>query len=119
MPAYNDASLPYGSVVLSINSVNYVAENISFTTGSVVPEIFSEVGIPSGQVVIPTFASGSAQLQLATTSTAVPTVGMTFDEDLGRGTAERWVITEVGRTYESQSINKVPISFREVINAGS
>lgn len=118
MPKYEDGATG-GTQVLTINSVTYVCDTHSITAaGAHVPQ-YDETGLPSGGLTIPDFCSGTATLQAATSSTAMPTVGMTFDEDLGRGTAERWVLTEVGKAYENRGITKFNISFTEVINAGS
>lgn len=118
MPVYEDGATG-GSVVVSINSVTYVADNISITAGGTHVPQYDETGLPDSGIVYPDFATGTATLQSATSSTAMPTVGMTFDEDLGRGAAERWVLTEVGKAYENRGITKFNISFVEVINAGS
>ena len=50
--AYNDGSLPYGSQVLNINSVNYVAEQIDVSRPTKKIKRYNAVGEPvSGRLV--------------------------------------------------------------------
>lgn len=110
---YNDGSLPYGSVVLTINSVTYVAENITTTIplGTTI-ERRDEIGEPSGQVLVKGFETGSATLQLATGSTATPAQFETFTHN-----SKTYIITEVSEPMQQDGENKVNISFRKKISA--
>jgi hypothetical protein len=74
---YNDNSVSYGSRVLSVNSVNYIADN--FTVSTPVVEVLrtNESGEPIGSVGIPDFVRGSAQVQMATNAVYL-TYGQNF-----------------------------------------
>lgn len=95
--AYNDGSVPYGSPTLTISTVTYIAE--SFKTDRPTTKIDRRNGSnePSGQVLVADFATATATLQKASTSTALPAVGATFDytDDATVG-AETWILTSVG-----------------------
>ncbi len=119
MPAFNDVNIPFGAQVIAMGAppVNYVAEKITYTEPSTIVERRDEDGDPSGQVFVNGFGSGSAELQFATTSTAIPTVGMTFT--LTRQGATTGVaptigcaVSEVGEAYGQLDIKKASINFR-------
>ena len=115
--AINDGSIPYGSVVLTINSVTYVAESISLDLPTNVLERKNEVGEPSGQVLVNGFNTGSASLQLASTSTAHPANGMTFTADLQKaGTNQTYIVSQVSPKLGAEAIKMVDINFRQKIN---
>lgn len=118
MPTYNDGSVPYGSQVVSIGGVSFVAESISITEPSTVVERRDELGNPSGQVIIGQFINGSCVLQLATTATQLPTFGTTFS--LTRpGTPAVTIgviISEVGEVLNQSEAYKVNVSFRKKYN---
>lgn len=109
-PVLSSANLPFGSEVLTIDSVTYIAENFNVTQSSVTAERQDEEGAPNGFALNVGPRSGTAQLQLATTSTAIPVVGHTFT----RNTIV-YVITEVGEQQSQSGFKVLPISFREQI----
>lgn len=112
MPAYNDVNIPVGAQILTIASVTFVAENISFTQPSTVLERRDEDGDPSGQVFIAGFDNGTATLQLATTSTVPPAIGATFTLTRNGGATIGCVISEVGEPQDQMDIRKINVSFR-------
>ena len=97
---------------VSINSVSYIAEEISISAGSTVVEIKDANGVPIGQTIIPENMAGTARLQLATTNTARPTRGQTFTLD-----GATWYLTEVGVAKTQGAYQAVPVSFRMRINS--
>ena len=113
----NDGTIPYGSRVLSIAAVSYVADNIEVQRPSKTIERTNEIDEPSGQVSYAGFVTGTATLQLATTSTAQPAAGAefsaTFDSGIG---SETFYVTDVGRSESKESEKKVNISFRKKYN---
>lgn len=111
----NDGTLPYGSQVLTIDTVAYVAENINITRPGTILERKSEIGDPSGQVGIAGFVTGSATLQLAAAATAHPDLGDTFTATFGEG-SETWFVSSVSPAYEAEGITKINIEFRKKIN---
>lgn len=113
-----DSDVAYGSLVLTFDSVAYVAEDIDWTQDSINIEQRNQVGIPAGQVNIEGFVSGTATLQLATAATAMPVInGISAAVDLGRGGTKKYFITSVGKRFSHVGEIKIPISFKEYITA--
>lgn len=114
---YNDGNVPYGSQVLTINAVTYVAEGITPKNPTKVIERRNELDEPSGQVLVQDFITGSAVLQLAAANTAMPTPGLTFTADfLGAGSNQTWILSEVSPPLAQADAHKVNIEFRKKIN---
>lgn len=113
----NDGSIPYGSKVFTINSVTYVAEDISIDDAAQKIDRKNEVGEPSGRVLVQDYVEGTATLQLASTSTAPPTNGMTFTQDLQHtGTNQTWALLKISPTFKQDEAQKVNVSFYKKIN---
>src|SRR5689334_15403512 len=108
----NDGSIPYASRVVTINSVAYIAENISVKRPAVIIERRNELNEPSGWVGIADFITGTATLQMASTSTAQPPAGQTFsttfDATIG---AETFVITEIDKSESQGDAKKFEVTF--------
>lgn len=120
----NDNTVQYGSRVLTIGSADggtggttYVADNITVTRGAKTIERTNEIDEPSGQVSYATFVTGSATLQLASGSTAVPIQGWeftaTFVASIG---AEEFYIDSVTQPESKDAEKKINITFRKVVN---
>lgn len=118
MPSINDGSFPYGSRVITIGAVTYIADNIEFNRTTKFVANTDENDEPNGGVLVPDFERGSATLQLAASTTVVPALGATFAEkfDPNDLAATTWYITEVGKPEEKGGINKVRISFNKKYN---
>jgi hypothetical protein len=123
--AYNDGAVPYGSRILSIintttgaTAVVFVAENVSIQRPTNIIERKDENDEPSGQVLVKNFNTGSATLQLATSTTVPPDEGATFSITLDsvRG-SETFVVSEVGQVESQGEAKKVNISFRKKYGA--
>lgn len=123
MAAGNDGAVPYGSISITINSVAYIAENITSSKADQLIQRRGATGAPTGCAFVTDFNTGSATLQLATSSTAVPgTYGEVdtnkFTADLfsvGSGT-HQWAVTKVGRPYAQLDHMKVDIEFQKLVN---
>ena len=76
----------------------------------------NQLNQPSGQVIDDDFVTGTATLQLATGSTAIPTNGQSFTETFGAA-SETFLISEIGQPEEQGGEKKVTISFRKKYNA--
>lgn len=121
----NDATIPYGSKVLTVGSssggsggTTYVAEGIQLTHPSGLILRKNEIGEPSGQVAFNNeVRQFTCTLQLATTSTVPPSKGwettVTFDATTG---AEVFFVHELGTTFEAEGETKVSATFRKKIN---
>ena len=110
MPYLTAATLPYGSRVLTINAVAYIANNYKVDRSGSLIERQTELGAPNGAVLVAEAATGSAQLQLATTSTALPAIGDEFTAD-----TVTYFLTQVGASEEARGFKTVDISFRQKI----
>jgi hypothetical protein len=96
---------------ITISAVTYILEEISLSAPSTVVEIKDPNGVPTGQVIIPENMTGTGRLQLASTSTAIPTRGSTFT--LAGAT---WYVTETGHTKSQGAYQSLSLSFRMKIN---
>jgi hypothetical protein len=113
---YNDGGIPYGSQVLSINSVSYVAETIEFNQPTSTIERRNQLNVPSGAVYTDDFESGTALLQLANTNSLPPVKFDTFIVLASVNNNVNCVITEVGLPQARDQEKKVNISFRKLQN---
>ena len=114
IPYLTSATLPYGSRVITIAAVGYIANNVSFSDTLNVIERTDSLGAPNGAIGIDQAASGSAQLQLATTSTTYPVKGLEFSTSMA-GTATTFFITETTMPEEAAGFKVVDISFRKSV----
>lgn len=114
IPYLTTANLPYGSRVLTINSIGYIANNFSTSQGLNVIERMDQNGAPNGAVGIQTARTGSAQLQMALSTTTFPTAGLSFTVSIDAATVT-FFLTSVGRPEEAQSFKVADISFRESV----
>lgn len=112
----NDGGLVFGSQVLTIDSVAYVAENISVDAPSAVIEQKNIYGVPSGQVIVEGFVTGTATLQLASSATVLPTIGDAFQLTTVGGVSVYFLVSQVGQAFSQDAETKVNISFRKRIN---
>jgi hypothetical protein len=91
--SFLDGEMPYGTTPVTINSIVYIVK--SFSPDRPVSEVVDEnsVGGDSRARVVRKQSGFTAELQLATTSTAYPKFGDTFsytvDSNYG---AESWVV---------------------------
>jgi hypothetical protein len=115
LPYSTSANLPYGSRVLTINSIAYIANNFRVSQAGKLLERMTELGAPNGAVLIDTPYTGSAELQLANTSIAFPNVSLTFSARVDSENANlNFFITEVGVPETSDQWKNCDITFREV-----
>lgn len=124
----NDGAVRYGSRVLTINSVAYVADNFTVTRPSKTIVRTNQLDEPSGQVSYADVATGSAQLQLADAAAREPALGDEFTvsgllKKAGTPTPadvdETFYIDSVGTAETQDGETKIPITFRKRITASS
>lgn len=120
----NDGTIPYGSMTLTIGSsaggsggVVYIADNVSISRTAKTIERTNELDEPSGQVSYKGFTTGSATLQLATTSTVPPQQGYEFTKqfDAVNG-SEVWYVDTIETPFQKDGETKVNITFRKKYN---
>lgn len=113
----NDGTVQYGSRVLTINAVAYVADNINVNRPGKTIERTNELDEPSGQVSYSGFVTGSATIQLATSATAIPVQGLTFSTTFVTSIgSETFYIESVDQPEEKAGEKKVNINFRKQYN---
>lgn len=122
-PTYNDGTVQYGSRVLTVldaSSVTYgtyVADNITINRPTKAVDRTNEIGEPSGSVGIADFVTGSATIQLASSSTKEPiagyTVTMTLDSTIG---SETFFITSINRAESKDAEKKFNITLKKKYN---
>lgn len=116
-PQFNDGTVQYGSRVLTIGGVAYVADNITVNRPTKPIERTNEIGEPSGSVGVAGFVTGSATIQLASSSTVEPAGGatftVTFDGTIG---AETFYTTSPARTENKDAEKKINITFTKKYN---
>lgn len=71
--AYQDGLFPSGSPIITINSVTYKCNKISFEKPSETVNVFDQDGAPSGALFFNSHRTGSCEVQFAANSTAEPT----------------------------------------------
>jgi hypothetical protein len=115
--SWNDGTMVYGSTTLSINSVTYIAENVTITRGTTVIEQRNENNEPSKSVGVPDWVKGNGTLQCAAAATAEPLPGLTFSKNWGGGTGtENFIVTECGRALSQGEAVKFSVSFIKAYN---
>ncbi len=112
---YNDGDIPFGSQVITINAVDYVAEEIEFEEKSTAIYRRDEQNIPNGGVYISDLIKGKMTLQLETNSTAIPENQSTATLDF-RGDPKLFVITNVSQPQKQDEIHKIKVEITEVLN---
>ncbi len=113
---HSDGSLQFGSQIVTISTVAFVAEEISYEKGSTPLVRNNQYGIPQAEVLKEDIGTGSATLQLPTSTTAAPTIGQAFTIlDVGGATISVKV-SKVGRTFKDADLVKLPIEFRDKLN---
>lgn len=105
---------------VTINSIAYVVESMSFTYGSTRVDINDSNGEPLGSTIVPARVEGTATLQYSTDSSVTapnPSLGqvMVTNSTNGRNNAN-YVITEVGDAQSQGDYAKCSISFYEQVN---
>ncbi len=136
LTTFTDGLQQFSSRVLSIglftagapatiaSGVNFIADNISVTYPSKTATRTNQTGHPSGQRSVDDFITGSATLQLETSSTIPPlrykafTTTFTDADNDGDVTAdaEFFYIDSVEQPENKDEERKVNITFRKIIN---
>lgn len=120
--AYIDGTVPYGAQAVTlyttaITPYSAVAEAISFETPSHIIEQMDALGNPTGQAVIEVFGTGTATIQLATTSSPLPKIGTTFTGVHNDGTTSGFVVSQVGEPQAQYEYRKVTVNLRKRYNS--
>lgn len=108
----NDNSVVGNSRAITISAVVYIAKNFRFNTTSNEILRLDQNGTPNGRKLTLGPTEGSATLQLATTSTALPAIFTSFTESEGT-----FYLSEVGEEQESAGETFVSVTFKKAIGS--
>lgn len=111
----NDGSVAAGSRDLTINAVVYATDDFHFDTDTNKILRTDKNNVPSGRKITRGETTGGATLQLATTSTALPDIAMTFVTAGPDGTNKTFYLSKVGRAETKAGETKVAVSFEMAI----
>jgi hypothetical protein len=111
----NDGSIPYGSQVLLINSVNYIADSIEFQRPSKEINRTNELDEPTGSVNYEDFHRATATLQLAAAATAIPAKGQDVTILVG-GANVNFFVYDVTIPLQKDQDQKVNVTFKRKYN---
>ena len=100
---------------VTINTVTYVAEGLSFSRTGNRADVNDSNGEPLGSTTIPGRTECSGTLQLATATTAIPVVGNTFDLTSSRDDGT-YILTSVDEAETAGDYVKVSFSGYKKIN---
>jgi hypothetical protein len=113
MAIFSDGTQVFGIAAspLTINSITYIAEDIKVTKATRRVAINNPDGTPLGATYIPEAFTMTAKLQLASSSTAIPTNGLT-------ATVETIVyyLQSVGEVYTQGAYSYVDITCTQKLN---
>lgn len=103
-----DGTQKHGVAVgpVTIDGVEYIAEEFSYTTGSDIVGINGQNGLPSGQVIYRGNPTGSTRLQIADISVPPPPFGALFTFG-----GMDWYVSEVGEQQALRAYAYYNISF--------
>lgn len=96
---------------LTINSVTYIAEDVTFDQPTETVDIEDDEGTPIGQTIIDKKKSLSCTLQLSNASTVLPTRGAEFAFE-----GSNYYVQTVTRNETQAQYAKVSLTATEVIN---
>lgn len=105
----NDGGLVFGSQVLTINLVTYIAESFSLTDGSNRIASMNEFGVPNKQAFMDETPTGEATLQLASATTPLPPKYSVVPCITLNAVSVDCIITEVGHAKTQNGETKVTI----------
>ena len=116
LPYSTSANLPYGSRVLTISGVSYIANNFRTEKQGKLLERMTELGAPNGAVLIDAPYTGTSELQIQNTSIAFPNISMTFSARVDADNANyNFFITQVGVPETQDQWKNCDITFRQVV----
>jgi hypothetical protein len=113
---HSDGSLQFGSQVVTIGGVNFVAEDISYELGTKELTRRNQYNVPEAEVLLDDIGTGSMTLQLPAADTAPPLRGDPFTLIDAGGASLPMKISKVGRTWKSDSLIMLKVDIRQKLN---
>lgn len=114
---FSDGAVAFGSQLITIATVVYVADDIDIQRGTRELDQNNELGVPDKQVLIRTKKRGTLTLQLPTATAAGPALYATVPiKPLGGGVAQNYLISNLGDKFTAEGITKLSVSVVEKLN---
>ena len=114
---HSDGTLVFGSQIVTMSSVAYVADEITYSKDTKPLTNLNQVGVPTKEVLIEQIGTGSMTLQLAASTTVAPAIGSTFSlTPVGGGTALSLKVSKVGQIFKNDGETKLQVEFRDKLN---
>jgi hypothetical protein len=110
-----DGNPKFGSQLISVNSVSYIAESFDVTFGTDISTQLDAYGCDRANVYIGRAPTGSMTLQVDADQ-ALPKQGDTFTVTID-GTSHTFMLTEVSISQSQNDFQKVNASFRTRLNS--
>lgn len=117
--SYTDGSPGFGTTILTINSVPFIAENVRINRPLKDAKQYTEKGYPGQRRAVADFVTGTATIQIGSGTSGKPQFGQTFnyltDDAFGN---ELFALDEVPYEAENDAgtLRKIPITFSKVYN---
>ncbi len=114
----NDGDIPFGSEVVTINAVPYVAEEIEPQEKATSIIRRNEINVPNGAVHIKDLIKAKMTLQLADIDTPIPELLSIVSFDF-RGSSKDFIVSDVSQPLKQDEIHKLKMELTEVLNPGN
>lgn len=120
---YNDGSIPYGSQVVTLmastthtTGTTYIADNIEFSDPSKEILRTNQIDEPSGSVDYSDFSRATSTLQMATTSTPLPSKGSVASLSRAGGTSAFYRVFDVTEPQSKDAARVINVTWKKIIN---
>jgi hypothetical protein len=110
---HNDGGVVFGSQIVTIDGVTYIAEDIDVKFPSKIIERTNEVGVDNGDVTIEKAFTGTMTLQLAAAATPIPPIGKAVTIVSLNAVSLSAKIIDTGVKFVADGETKVSVSFKK------
>jgi hypothetical protein len=107
-------ALPYGSRIVTINGVAYIANNFRVQRPTTRLRRKTHLGAPNGLRLLKEAKTATADLQLETSATALPARGNEFAGE-AKDEVAAWVVGDVGDEEVNDGLKTVSVTCEEKI----
>lgn len=116
LPYTTSAGLPWGTRILTISGTSYVCNSFNVEQNGQLIERNDHIGAPNGAVLLRRAFTGTAELQLASNTTAYPNASMEFSAYVPQANANLnfFIMPPVGAPEQQDQFKVCSITFREV-----
>lgn len=114
-PYTYNGTLPHGTRALTIGGVYYICNNFNAQKSGNVFRRQTEAGAPNGAVMVEEPGTATMQLQLASTSTSYPQLGVTFATSTHWSSTTTFFIQSVGAPEEQRGFKVVDVNCEEAV----